>query len=122
MGKIIKNNNYFVLCIRGGVIMLDKVKMDMELEKRLAILRNNLHYLRKKANKQTYDEVAEFTEISRDSLFKLEKGDERYPNLKTILKLCFYYNVSLDDITTKNLELEESINLAGITYKISTEE
>lgn len=83
----------------------------------LRLLRKNVFYLRKKVNKKTYEELAEELDLSRDSLFKLESDNDRYPNLKTILKLSLYFKVSIGDLLEKDIELEELNILSNITIE-----
>ncbi len=87
--------------------------VELMMESNLRMLKKNIHFLRKKANKMTLDKTAEEVEISRDSIFKLESSPNRYPNLKTVLKISYYYGVNVGDLLYLDLEQEENKKLMG---------
>jgi DNA-binding XRE family transcriptional regulator len=86
------------------------------IDNNLRLMRKNLYYLRKKIHKKTFDEMASDTGVSRDSLFRIESVPDRSPYLITILKICYYHNVSIDDLLNKDIEYEDAKKLATIEY------
>jgi DNA-binding XRE family transcriptional regulator len=78
-------------------------------------VRKNIFYLRKRANKMTLDQLAEDIDMSRDSIFKLENDIDRAPNLKTIMKICAYFGVSIGDMVEKDIERDEMIRMSDET-------
>lgn len=94
--------------------------MDIEVKmgRHLALLKKNIKYLRKKANHMSLETLAEEIGMARDSLHKLENDYSRYPNLKTVFKIAFYFGVPIGDLLEKDLELEEIKKLSDLDYKI----
>ncbi len=65
-------------------------------------LADNLRYLRKK-NGLTQNDLREMLSISRQAYSNYET-DKRTPDLDTLLHLCRFYQVSLNDLVLKNLK------------------
>lgn len=79
----------------------------------LTLLKKNIKFLRKKANLMTLEEMSKKSGISRDALFKIESAPERYPSIKTVMKIAYFYEVDISDLMEKDLEYEEMKRLAG---------
>lgn len=93
--------------------------IEAKIESSLATFRKNIRFLRKKASKMTLEDSAIELGISRDTLFKLERGSNRAPNIRTVLKICYYYKLSINDIFSTDLEYEEirSVNSLPVLRK-----
>ena len=68
-------------------------------------MRKNIRYLRKK-NNLTIQKCANSIGVSRSYLSQFESGGSEM-SFKNILKLRERFNISLDDLIFKDLELEE---------------
>lgn len=69
------------------------------------MMRKNIRYLRKK-NNLTIQKCANSIGVSRSYLSQFESGGSEM-SFKNILKLRELFNISLDDLIFKDLELEE---------------
>lgn len=87
-------------------------ELDLKVDKNLYLLKKNIKFLRKKANLMTLDDLSEKSGISRDALFKIESVPDRYPNIKTVLKLAHFYGVGIGDLVDRDMDYEEMKKLA----------
>ncbi len=99
MGSIIRKKVRFTV---GDVTK----NIDELTDKSVVLMKKNVHYLRKRVRGMTFEDLAESLNVSRDSLFRLENDKDRVTNLKTLVKLVLFFDVSMDDLLFKNLEYE----------------
>ena len=98
--------------------MYDKEVAETKMIESMNLFKKNIRFLRKKANRMTLDEMAKRVGMSRDALFKIESRSNRYPNVKTIMKIAYFYDVSVGDLLEKDLEREEVRGLSeGVEEK-----
>ena len=71
----------------------------------------NLYYLRKK-NRITQEELADFLDVSRQSVSKWETG-EAYPETEKLIALCDKFGVSLDDLLRGDLTQPQECEKSG---------
>jgi DNA-binding XRE family transcriptional regulator len=88
----------------------------------LIMLRKNLLYMRKRVLKITMDRMSTEVKVSRDTIYRLENNVEvedrvLYPNLKTLILLADYLKVKLEDLISKDLEMEE-LHRKAILHKL----
>lgn len=88
-------------------------EVEAMMDSNVNLFRKNVRFLRKDANDMTADKVAEGTGLSRDSIYRLENPSERYPNLRTVLKVCIFYGKSIGEMMERDLEYEEMKSLKG---------
>ena len=69
-------------------------------------LADNLRYLRKKYG-LNQDDMKDILNISRQAYSNYERC-ERTPDLDTLVRLCQFFDVSIDDIILKNLRTTSS--------------
>lgn len=86
--------------------MGDFKTIESRTESAISLLKKNIHYLRKKVRGLTFEELAGFVGVSRDSLFRLENDKDRMTNLKTLVRITLFFNVSMDDLLFTDLEYE----------------
>ena len=68
-------------------------------------LEENLQYLRKQ-NKMTQEELAEYLQVSRQSVSKWETG-EAYPETEKLIAICEKFDVSLDRLVRGDVTINE---------------
>jgi transcriptional regulator with XRE-family HTH domain len=78
-------------------------------------LATNLKYLRKK-NGKTQDALSVELKIGRTTLANYEAGVSE-PNVETLLVIATFFNISLDDLLSKNMEVDALISKAADTNK-----
>lgn len=74
-------------------------------------LATNLKYLRKK-NGKTQDALSSELSIGRTTLANYEAGISE-PNVETLCLIARYFNITLDDLLSKNLEVDAIITQIG---------
>lgn len=89
--------------------------IEKKIQDNIKLLKKNIWFLRKKANKLTLKEISKEVGISLDSLFKLESNKGRYPHLLTFLRICYFFNISVEDMLNKDLEVEEAKELVNLS-------
>lgn len=64
---------------------------------------SNLKYL-KRVNGITRYQLAKDLEVNESLLRKIENGVSRNPRIATIIKICTFFRVSLDEFVYKDLD------------------
>lgn len=78
---------------------------------------NNLRYLRKSRNlKQT--DLSDMLNISRQAYSNYETGS-RTPDLDTLLQICNFYQITLNDLVLSNLR-DELYSASGFSENVSS--
>ncbi|NOY49395.1 MAG: helix-turn-helix transcriptional regulator [Chlorobi bacterium] len=76
---------------------------------------NNIKYLRKQKN-LLQSELADKINVKRTSVASWEQGVS-YPNLDTLVRICGFFSVTLDEIVTQNLaernDLDNKYNIVN---------
>ena len=69
------------------------------------MLNKNIKYIRKK-NRTSQQELADAVGVGRTSLGDYERGRTE-PDIKTLIRLSDYFNISIDDLIRKDLQKED---------------
>ena len=67
------------------------------------LIRKNIIYLRKKRMISRY-KLAKDLGVNESLLRKIESGITENPQINTIVKVCTYFEITLDDLVNKDLE------------------
>ncbi len=80
------------------------------------IVGNNLTALRKSAGMKQI-EIAKKFNFSDKTISKWESG-ESLPSLDVLVKLCEFYGITLNDLTSENLDCTDATNIKPVNAKI----
>ena len=80
-------------------------------------LANNLRYLRK-VNRLKQKDLSDMLNISRQAYSNYETGN-RTPDLDTLLQLCGFYNVTLNDLVLGNVR-DELYSAGGVAESMTS--
>lgn len=87
------------------------------MEKNIAkIVGNNLTALRKSAGMKQI-EIAKKFNFSDKTISKWESG-ESLPSLDVLVKLCEFYGITLNDLTSESLDCSDAANIIPVNTKI----
>lgn len=87
------------------------------MEKNIAkIVGNNLTALRKSAGMKQI-EIAKKFNFSDKTISKWESG-ESLPSLDVLVKLCEFYGITLNDLTSESLDCTDAANIIPVNAKI----
>ncbi|MDQ0361594.1 helix-turn-helix transcriptional regulator [Breznakia pachnodae] len=66
-------------------------------------IKNNLKWLRKN-DSLTRNQLGKLIGINESVIRKIESGERNAPSIRTIAKLCDFFEVSIDDFVHKDME------------------